>query len=68
MKALNVMHWLGLLMFFSGIALYLFTEMSQVVSGMVTVSTLIGLGAVMMSPFPIVILIQWVRAQDKPKN
>lgn len=51
MKALKVMHWLGLLLFFSGVALYLFTEMSQVVSGMVTVSTLIGLGAVMMSPF-----------------
>ena len=64
MKALKVMHWMGLVLLITGVATYLFTDMSQVVSGMVTVSTLIGLGAVMMSPFPVVFFIQWARRQE----
>ncbi|GGI99035.1 hypothetical protein GCM10007978_41050 [Shewanella hanedai] len=64
MKALKVMHWMGLVLLITGVATYLFTDMSQVVSGMVTVSTLIGLGAVMMSPFPVVLFIQWARRQE----
>ncbi|MEC4728136.1 hypothetical protein HWQ46_21605 [Shewanella sp. D64] len=67
MKTLKVMHWLGLVLLFSGVALYLFTDISQVVSGIVTVSTLIGLGAVMISPFPVVLFIQWAKAHEKPK-
>lgn len=64
MKALKFVHWLGLLLFSGGVAAYLFTDISLVVSGMITVSTLIGLGAVMMSPFPIVVFIQWARTQE----
>ncbi|WP_299796127.1 hypothetical protein [uncultured Shewanella sp.] len=64
MKILKMMHWLGLIMFTAGVFAYQFTEVTQTINGMVMVSSLIGLGAVSMSPFPIVIFIQWARAQD----
>ncbi|ABV35475.1 conserved hypothetical protein [Shewanella sediminis HAW-EB3] len=68
MKTLKVMHWVGLFMFIIGVLAYLFTDMALVISGMVLVSSLIGLGLVMMSPFPIVIFIQWAREQDKKRD
>lgn len=64
MKALKIMHWLGLVMLLGGIGANYFTEMTLELSGMVLVSSLIGLGAVMMSPFPIVLFIQWAKEQD----
>ena len=68
MKALKLLHWIGLLMLLSGIGAYLFTDMTLEISGMVLVSSLIGLGAVMMSPFPIVMFIQWARAQEEKQD
>ncbi len=68
MKILKLMHWLGLFMFISGCLAYLFTDITLVISGMVLVSSLIGLGLVMMSPFPIVIFIQWAREQDNKRD
>lgn len=68
MKILKVMHWLGLFMFITGFLAYLFTDITLVISGMVLVSSLIGLGLVMMSPFPIVIFVQWAREQDNKRD
>jgi len=68
MKILKVMHWLGLFMFSTGFLAYLFTDITLVISGMLMVSSLIGLGLVMMSPLPIVIFIQWAREQDNKSD
>ncbi|QFU21455.1 hypothetical protein FM038_004355 [Shewanella eurypsychrophilus] len=64
MKAIKLLHWLGVMLLLGGIGGYLFTEVTLEISGMVLVSSMIGLGAVLMSPFPIVLFIQWARAQE----
>ena len=68
MKALKLLHWIGMLMLLSGIGAYFFTDMTLEISGMVMISSLIGLGAVMMSPFPIVMFIQWARLQEENQD
>ena len=65
MLLLKILHWLGLLMLVTGIGLYTVTDIALDVSGMLLVATSIGLGAVMMSPFPVLLFIQWARNQDK---
>ncbi|WP_037470666.1 hypothetical protein [Shewanella waksmanii] len=71
-RTLKLLHWLGLLMLTAGVGCYLMTEMAQQVSGMVTIASLIGLGLVAMSPFPVVLFIQWAKAQpthtDSPRD
>ncbi len=52
-------------MLFGGIGLYMLTDMALEVSGMLTIASLIGLGLVFMSPYPVVIFIQWAKAQDQ---
>lgn len=42
-----------------GIAILFATDLDQAVSGMVVISSLLGLGGVMMSPFPVALFIQW---------
>ncbi|QYJ85602.1 hypothetical protein K0I73_15625 [Shewanella mesophila] len=67
MIGLKIAHWLGLCMLVVGLAIYGFTSLTQEVNGMLLVATLIGLGLVMMSPFPIVMFIQWARSQEEPQ-
>lgn len=68
MKGLKVAHWLGVLMLATGIMLYSFTTLTQEVSGILLISCLIGLGLVLMSPFPMVLFIQWARAQENSNS
>lgn len=63
MNILKILHVLGLLMVIVGIALHSMTQMSLQVSGMLIVACLIGIGGVLMSPFPIVLFMQWARKQ-----
>ncbi|WP_076416195.1 hypothetical protein [Shewanella sp. UCD-KL12] len=65
MKALKLLHWLGFFMLLAGVVGYLFTDITLEITGMVAVSSLIGLGLVFISPFPIVLFVQWARAQEK---
>jgi len=62
---LKLLHWMGVLMLLGGIGLYMLTTMALEVSGMLTIASLIGLGLVFMSPYPVVIFIQWAKAQDQ---
>ncbi|MEL4418721.1 hypothetical protein [Shewanella algae] len=62
---LKLLHWIGVLMLFGGIGLYMLTDMALEVSGMLIIASLIGLGVVFMSPYPVVIFIQWAKAQDQ---
>ncbi|WP_243891463.1 hypothetical protein [Shewanella algae] len=56
---LKLLHWIGVLMLLGGIGLYMLTDMALEVSGMLIIASLIGLGLVFMSPYPVVIFIQW---------
>ncbi|MCG9695715.1 hypothetical protein [Shewanella sp. Isolate11] len=68
MTLLKVVHWIGLLLLIAGLTLYGLTEVTHKIAGMVLVASLIGFGLVMMSPFPIVLFIQWAKAQDDSKK
>ncbi|GGI78709.1 hypothetical protein [Shewanella gelidii] len=61
---LKYAHWVGLFMLLVGLVLYFFTELSLQVSGMLWIASFIGLGLVAMSPFPVVLFIQWAQSQD----
>ncbi|MGL4612594.1 MAG: hypothetical protein ACRCVV_01550 [Shewanella sp.] len=69
MNLLMFLHWIGLVMLFSGLGLYLLTSWSLVLFGMVVIASLIGLGLVLISPYPVVLFVQWAKAQDdKPAS
>jgi hypothetical protein len=65
MNLLKFLHWLGVLMLVCGLGIYLLTQWSLDISGMLLISTLIGLGLVLMSPYPVVLFIQWAKRQDE---
>lgn len=50
-----------------GIGTLLVTDIGQTVNGMVGISSLIGLGGVMISPFPVALFIQWA-SQSQPQK
>lgn len=64
-KVFKILHIIGLTLFIAGIASLLMTDIEQNVTGMVVISSLIGLGLVLVSPFPIALVFQW--ASNKPK-
>ena len=61
---LKMLHWVGLSMLLCAVGLYFFTELTQQLAGMMIVACLSGLGMVMMSPFPVVLFLQWAKAQN----
>lgn len=65
MNLLKFLHWLGVLMLVCGLGIYLLTQWSLDISGMLLIATLIGLGLVLMSPFPVVLFVQWAKRQDE---
>lgn len=48
-----------------GLGFYMLTQWSLEISGMLLISSLIGLGLVLMSPYPVVLFIQWAKRQDE---
>ncbi|ASJ95744.1 MULTISPECIES: hypothetical protein [Shewanella] len=64
MTGLKIAHWLGVIMVLAGLGIYGLTQWTEQIQGILLVSSLIGLGLVMMSPFPIVMFIQWAKAQE----
>ncbi|WP_413494604.1 hypothetical protein [Shewanella baltica] len=65
MNLLKFLHWLGVLMLVCGLGFYMLTQWSLEISGMLLISSLIGLGLVLMSPYPVVLFIQWAKRQDE---
>ncbi|WP_394205263.1 hypothetical protein [Shewanella waksmanii] len=55
-------------MVLAGTVSYLYSDLAQDVTGMVTIASLIGIGLVAMSPFPVVLFIQWAKAQPTNKS
>ena len=63
-KAFKLLHYLGSMLLMLGCYLHLFTDTSQRAQGMLIVASCIGLGLVMMAPFPVALMIQWAKNQD----
>ncbi|OLQ80520.1 hypothetical protein BIT28_15710 [Photobacterium proteolyticum] len=68
-RLFKVLHVVGLLMVIAGIALLMATEVGQTVNGMLAISSLIGIGGVLISPFPVALFLQWAtRAKMEHSN
>ncbi|ABM26124.1 MULTISPECIES: hypothetical protein [Shewanella] len=65
LNLLKFLHWLGVLMLVCGVGVYMLTQWSLDISGMLFISSLIGLGLVLMSPYPVVLFIQWAKQQEE---
>ncbi|WP_280925444.1 MULTISPECIES: hypothetical protein [Shewanella] len=63
-KALKLLHYLGSMLLMLGCYLHLFTDTSLRAQGMLIVASCIGIGLVMMAPFPVALMIQWAKNQD----
>ncbi|WP_208764165.1 hypothetical protein [Shewanella aestuarii] len=67
-KWLKVLHYIGSLMMLFGGYLLLFTQTSQQIDGMMVVASLIGLGLLMMAPYPVALVIEWSHRQQKQQQ
>lgn len=67
LKLFKALHFVGLVMVVIGVFILLMSDIGQTVNGMVAISSLIGIGGVMISPFPVAVFIQWA-SQSQPKN
>lgn len=65
LNLLKFLHWLGVLMLVCGVGVYMLTQWSLDISGMLFISSLIGLGLVLMSPYPVALFIQWAKQQEE---
>jgi hypothetical protein len=59
----KALHFIGLAMFLLGLAGYFLTQLSLELSGMLLLSSLIAVGLMLMSPYPIVLFVQWAQQQ-----
>ncbi|WP_144210867.1 hypothetical protein [Shewanella donghaensis] len=67
-KFFKIMHMVGLLFVGVGAGLYLLTDVANEVSGMLTIASLIGLGFVIMAPYPVVLIFEWSQKQQLNSN
>ncbi|MCL1065944.1 hypothetical protein L2735_03865 [Shewanella olleyana] len=63
-KVFKVMHMLGLLFVGIGACLYLLTEVSNEMSGMMLIASLIGVGFLIMAPYPVLLVFEWAQKQQ----
>ena len=62
-KIFLYLHILGLGLIAAGLYLLLLTDASAQISGMVALSSALGLGGVLVSPYPVIKMIQWAQRQ-----
>ncbi|GAA4883501.1 hypothetical protein [Ferrimonas pelagia] len=67
-STLKKLHWLGVLMLLTGMGMLWLTPLSQQLGAMVMIACLIGLGLVLMAPYPVLLLIDWAQKQDPAAN
>lgn len=58
-----ILHWVGVVAVLTGGYLLLATEVTAQMPGMFGVSIAIGLGLLIMSPYPVIKVIQWMGRQ-----
>ncbi|MCL1141263.1 hypothetical protein [Shewanella gaetbuli] len=64
-KWLKVLHLGGLILLIIGCYVLFSSQLSQQASGMLIIASLIGLGLIMMAPFPVALVIEWAQKQDQ---
>lgn len=62
------LHLAGLALIGVGLYLLLMTDTTQTVGGMVAASSALGIGGVMISPYPVVKFIQWSQKQSSSES
>lgn len=62
LKWFKVMHGVGLVLIAAGGSLLLMTQMVQSLNGVLVISSLLGIGGVLVSPFPVALFFQWANA------
>lgn len=62
------LHLAGLLLIGTGLYLLLLTNVTAEVSGMVMTSSALGLGAVAISPYPVIKFIAWSQQQSSSQE
>ncbi|UTV30133.1 hypothetical protein [Photobacterium atrarenae] len=70
MKWFKMLHGVGLLMIVAGTGLLVMTQIEQTLNGMLVVSSLLGIGGVMISPFPVALFFRWASnaTHDQPSS
>jgi hypothetical protein len=64
LKIFFYLHLVGLALIGIGLYLLLFGGGGQEVNGMLLIATTLGLGGLMISPYPVVKAIQWMHKKD----
>ncbi|MCB1754961.1 MAG: hypothetical protein KDJ38_05540 [Gammaproteobacteria bacterium] len=65
LKFFFYLHLLGLLVLLAGVAWYVIPQ--EPPDSMVGIASAIGLGLMMISPYPVVRVVKWMMAQDAGK-
>jgi len=68
MRFFFYLHLAGLVAISTGLYLLLFTSLTAQVSGMVMASSALGLGAVAISPYPVIKFIAWSQKQSSTQE
>ncbi|WP_192021500.1 hypothetical protein [Shewanella sp. WPAGA9] len=64
-KIFKVMHLVGLFMVGCGAYFYLLTDMANEINGMLLVASLIGIGLLIMAPYPVALVFDWAQKQPQ---
>jgi len=68
LKAFFYLHLIGLGLIAFGLYLLLLTDAASQVPGMVMLSTALGIGGVMISPYPVIKFIAWARSAEQKQG
>lgn len=68
LKFFFYLHVLGLLMLATGLAWYAMPQETSSSPSMVGVASLIGLGLMFISPYPVIRAMQWMMRQEAGKS
>ena len=63
-KIFKILHMFGLLSVGIGAGLYLLTDVANEISGMLLVASLIGIGLLVMAPYPVALVFDWAQKQN----
>jgi len=67
-RVFKILHIIGLIMFLAGVTSLFMTDIEQHVTGIIVISSLIGLGLVLISPFPVALVFSGQAIKSKQKQ
>ena len=68
LKLFLYLHLAGLLVLAAGVCLYVVQPETEGMSSMLMIASALGLGLMMISPYPVVKAIQWMMKQDEKEK